>query len=291
MRGIGSDERVIIEVLTSHSNYQRQEMKQQYKTIYKRSLVKELKEELGGLFEDTCLALLKSHTEQQIDCLYNAIKGVDEKCIVETLCLQTGTDLKDVHELFKTKYNKDLDDYLLSKVNEGIRPLIKALLIYGREPNADPDLELAEKDALDLARTEPSTWVVENSIFLKLLTSRNPIQQQLAFQAYERNTNSSVPDTINSKLSGPSKEVYVTVAKLVEDPSQYFAEELRECLQDTTTNDDKVINILVSRSEVDLQDIKEKYREKYQRHLVDEIAADTSGDYKKILLRIIEPSA
>ncbi|XP_022246812.1 annexin A4-like isoform X2 [Limulus polyphemus] len=256
MRGIGSDERVIIEVLTNHSNYQRQEVKQQYKSMYKRSLAKELKEELGGLFEDTCLALLKSHAEHRIDCLYNAVKdtGVDEKCIVETLCLQTGTDLKELHMLFKTKYNKDLDDYLFSKVNEGIRPLIKALLIYGREPNTDPDLELAENDAQDLAKTEPSTWVAQNSIFLKLLTSRNPIQQQLAFQAYKRNTNSSVADTINSKFSGPTKEVYVTVAKLVEDPSQHFAKELRGCLQGTTTNDDKVINILVSRSEFQVFD-------------------------------------
>ena len=34
MRGIGTDERVIIDVLTNHDNAQRQELKRKYKSMY-----------------------------------------------------------------------------------------------------------------------------------------------------------------------------------------------------------------------------------------------------------------
>lgn len=68
----GTDERAIIDVLTSHSNSQRQEIKAKYKTMYGRDLMDDLKSDLGGLFEDTCLALLVSTYDYLAKCLYQA---------------------------------------------------------------------------------------------------------------------------------------------------------------------------------------------------------------------------
>ena len=45
--------------------------------------------------------------------------------------------------------------------------------------------------------------------------------------------------------------------------------------------------IVVSRSEIDLGDIKNAFQEKFGKTLEDFIAGDTSGDYKKVLLSLV----
>ncbi|GFS29757.1 annexin-B12 [Trichonephila inaurata madagascariensis] len=74
MRGIGTDEKVIIDVLTSHSNSQRQVIKKKYKVMYGMSLEEDIKAELGGHFEDVCLALLTPVAEFIVECLHAAVK-------------------------------------------------------------------------------------------------------------------------------------------------------------------------------------------------------------------------
>ncbi|GBN14138.1 Annexin-B12 [Araneus ventricosus] len=103
MRGIGTDEKVIIDILTGHSNSQRQIIKKKYKTIYGRVLEEDIKSELGGHFEDVCLALLTPLAEYIVDCFYFAIKGLrtDEKCIIELLISLESMDLRYVKTVFQ----------------------------------------------------------------------------------------------------------------------------------------------------------------------------------------------
>ncbi len=42
--------------------------------MYGRDLAEDLRNDLGGSFEDACLALLTPNYEYLADCLYNAIK-------------------------------------------------------------------------------------------------------------------------------------------------------------------------------------------------------------------------
>lgn len=53
------------------------------------------------------------------------------------------------------------------------------------------------------------------------------------------------------------------------------------------TDDKDLINLIVLRSELDLGNIMETYEKLYEKSLTEAIEEETSGDYKKLLLDIL----
>lgn len=53
------------------------------------------------------------------------------------------------------------------------------------------------------------------------------------------------------------------------------------------TRDDDLIRLTVSRSEVDLEDIKDEFQKLYSKELAKVVESETSGDYKKALIKLI----
>lgn len=59
MKGLGTDEKVIIEELVHHSNKKRQLIKEKYLALYGKTLEEEIKTEISGNFLKSVLALLE----------------------------------------------------------------------------------------------------------------------------------------------------------------------------------------------------------------------------------------
>ncbi|XP_055927703.1 annexin-B12-like isoform X1 [Argiope bruennichi] len=291
MRGIGTDEKVIIDILTGHSNSQRQIIKKKYKTIYGRVLEEDIKSELGGHFEDVCLALLTPLAEYIVDSFYFAIKGLrtDEKCIIELLISLESMDLRYVKTVFKEKYNQDLDEFLISGLTGEIKSLVAMLITKEREFYVEVDEELAEADAQHMANASLSkTWKAEDFL-ISFLTTRNKPQLRAAVAVYEKITGHSFKQSIRNEFGGSVKHALLALVNCIENRPAFFASQLHDALNGPKTDDATLIRILVSRSEVDLADIYEWYHMKYDVDLCEAIYADTSGDYRTILLKILNP--
>lgn len=94
-KGFGSDEEAIIEIITKRSNEQRLKIAQEFKTMYGKDLIKELKSELRGNFEDVIVALMTNPVEFQAKQIHKAISGLgtDEGTIVEILGVHTNEEI------------------------------------------------------------------------------------------------------------------------------------------------------------------------------------------------------
>ncbi|NXD49141.1 ANXA7 protein, partial [Corvus moneduloides] len=67
----------------------------------------------------------------------------------------------------------------------------------------------------------------------------------------------------------------------------FFAERLYYSMKGAGTDDSTLIRIVVTRSEIDLVQIKQMFTQMYQKTLATMIASDTSGDYRQLLLAIV----
>ncbi|XP_023218157.1 annexin-B12-like [Centruroides sculpturatus] len=290
MKGIGTDERIVIDILTNHSNDQRQEIKAKYQSMYGRDLIEDLRAELGGHFEDVCTALLIPKYEYLAECLYRAVKGAgtDENCIIEILCTHECWEIKEIRKIFREVYEEDLIKFLCHDLSGDFKKIIKALANANREEADKVDDDLAEKEAQKLFDAGVGkSWGTDTEVFLPILCSRSYPQLRLIFEAYERISGHCLSAAIENEFEGDVRRVFLAIVHSITDTWDYFAHQLNECMSGPGTNDRTLIRILVSRSEIDLEDIKRVFRKTFEKDLTEAIAEDTSGDYRKILLRII----
>ena len=82
---------------------------------------------------------------------------------------------------------------------------------------------------------------------------------------------------------------FLTVMKgLYKDPVEYDADLLYEAMKGIGSDKEVITEVLSFRSPERINEIKAKFQEKYGKDLVDEIKSETSGDYQKIALLLLE---
>lgn len=98
MKGFGTDEDQIIDILTKRSNAQRQAIAEVFKNDLGRDLIDDLKSELGGKFEDVIVALMLTPDHYLCKQLHKAMDGMgtEEDTLIEILCPKSN---EEVHTL------------------------------------------------------------------------------------------------------------------------------------------------------------------------------------------------
>ncbi|CAG5115875.1 unnamed protein product, partial [Candidula unifasciata] len=284
MKGPGTKEDVIIEVVTRNSNSQRQTVKKRFTEIYNQDLVERIKSELTGDFKDTILALLMPPVELDVDTLYKSMKGLgaDEPTLIGVICSKTGADLDEVKQEYKKEYKSDLESDVRKETKGDLRDLLVQLLAGNKDKDPKVDQVKAEKDATTLyGQPKPS---VVKEIFLK-----NSLPQIKAISdAHKKIFHKDISVSIKRASCGDAEEAYLACALRQQNKTKYFADRLRSSLKRAGVNNRQLIWALVSRSEKDLPAIKGKYRQLYGSPLREDVKTETTGDYEKTLLTIID---
>jgi annexin A7/11 len=102
MKGFGTDEDAIINVLCRRTNAQRQAIAKCFKTSYGKDLIDDIKSESSGNFEKLLVALLTPTDVFYAKELYEAIAGLgtDEDVLIETMCTLSNREINDVKNAF-----------------------------------------------------------------------------------------------------------------------------------------------------------------------------------------------
>ncbi|XP_060098915.1 annexin A13 [Heteronotia binoei] len=288
-KGMGTDEKVIIELLSTRSSDQRLQMKQKYKTMYGKDLEEVLKGELSGNFEKTALALLDRPCEYNARELRKAMKGAgtDESVLIEVLCTLVNQQIIAMKDAYKRIFDRNLESDVQSETSGSLRKILLSVLKANREEGLEINDSLAQKDAKDLYEAGEGRWGTDESAFSQVLAQRNYMQLRATFEAYKRLTGKDIEDAIKSETSGDLEKVYLTLVRCTKDCQEYFATRLYDAMKGAGTDEETLIRILVTRAEIDLQTIKEKFQNKYHKSLAAAIQSDTSGDFKKLLIALL----
>ncbi|XP_033643977.1 annexin A7-like isoform X1 [Asterias rubens] len=289
MKGIGTDEKAIISVLGSCSNAQRQKILIDFKTMYGKDLIKDLKSELKGKFEDIVLDMMATQPQFDARQLRKAMKGLgtDEAVLIEILCTRTNQEIHAIKDAYKKEFARNLEKDVISETSGHFQRLLVSMTQGARQETDTVDMAKAKADAQALWEAGEKRWGTDESQFNVILASRSFPQLRAIFEEYSRLGKYSIEQSIKREMSGDLEKGMLTIVACVRSSPKYFAEKLHKSMKGLGTDDDTLVRVVVSRCEIDMVEIKQEFYKEYKQTLGKFIAGDTSGDYKRILLELV----
>lgn len=289
MKGLGTDEKAIIEVLSRRSAAQRLEIVKAFKTAYGKDLIHNLKSELTGHFEDVVVALMNSRPHFEAECLRKAMKGAgtDEHTLIEIICTRTNNEIREIKAAYTELYKRDLEKDVHGETSGHLKRLLVSCLQANRSEDPHVDLARAKADADALYKAGEKRWGTDESKFNEILVTRSFPQLRAVFAEYGKISQYDIIRTIEHEMSGEVRSAFKALAHSVVDRPAYFAERLYKAMKGAGTDSDALIRIVVTRSEVDMVEIKQAFLTNYHKTLAKMIHDDCSGDFKRMLVGLV----
>ncbi|CAB3396549.1 unnamed protein product [Caenorhabditis bovis] len=295
LHGIQTNDQMIIQTILHHNNFQRQKILNAYEDMYNRNLIADLEEETGGYFLEMCQALFKPAHSYDAQNLCHSLSNRygDRSVAIEIACTRTPRQLRVIKETYHTDYKKSLEKDIPYKVEGVVGRMLAMLLCNNREESLGKrvDEELVEKHALIIAAASIEDIAKNVQLFEELFIGHSWKHIGLVFDRVDELRKDSLDiETIirkNKNIHSEIRRILLTMVRASRNTQLYFAEQLHNALSLDRPDHATIIRICVTRSEIDLYDISEEYKRKYQRSLENDLTQTCSGDYMRLVTALV----
>ncbi|XP_061554319.1 annexin A1-like [Phycodurus eques] len=146
-----------------------------------------------------------------------------------------------------------------------------------------PDFN-ASKDAAVLQSGIQSKGVDED-VIISVLVKRNNEQRQKIKVVYEASTGQSLNRALKSALRSDLEDISLA---LLMPPAHFDAYLIRDATKRLGTDEDVLVEVLATRSNEEIRELKRVYKEEYGDDLEDVIKDETRGDFTTALLAMLK---
>ena len=288
IKGKNKDDNALIKLVISKTNKERLQMKDEYNSTQNSDLIEDLKSAYSGHFKDVLVGLFYSPLDYDCYQIRKAVKGLgtDEEALIEILSTRTSEKIGQMKLRYKEMFpGRDMVEDIKSDTSGSFWTVLKALLENKRNSTTNPDLEDCQNCAQKLYDSGINK---KNTLetFTEILTQKSKEEIITIGKIYHKMSQSNILADIKNLFSGDTKKLLTGIVFGLLSPSEYFAELVRDAVKGLGTKDTTLLRIMVTRDEIDMPQIKQFYRQKYDKDMVDDIKDDTSGSYRKILVAL-----
>ncbi|XP_029436088.1 annexin A9 isoform X2 [Rhinatrema bivittatum] len=138
---------------------------------------------------------------------------------------------------------------------------------------------------VELLRTALAGKGVRRDLIIDVVTGRSNAQRRQIVKYFPIIAKQDLVKSLEGALSGDLERVLVGLLKT---PAQYDAHELKAAMKGLGTTEDTLVEILSTRSNEQLGEIVTFYREDFKAELEKDIAAETSGHFRELLLSLVK---
>ncbi|KAA0190350.1 Annexin [Fasciolopsis buskii] len=269
---------------------QRLSIVENYRLMFSTDLLSAFKSSLKGYLLQCINALCLSPADFDSTELRKAIGGrkMDEDTVLEILCTRSNAQIHQIKEAYTKQYfGRDLMADIKNCSTGHFTELLLKQCSSERSESLQVDSDLAKKDAQRLYDVIEKRVANTGPELNSLLCARTFLHMRFVFEAFSTLANYEVEDALKKAFNGNLLRSYLYLVQLIRSKPKYFAERLYQSMKGLGTNDTMLIRIIVTRCELDMGYIKEEFGSENKHSLAKWITDDTTGNYRRLLLALI----
>ena len=284
------DEETIVSILSSTSNLDRQIIRYFYKKKYTNPIQKDIKSQLSGDLKNLVLDMFDLPYEYDARELHRSLTSftADDNAIIEILVTRPRSHLILVQKIYKKFYNSTVKNDILNLSNKEFAEFLIAILASDRPIQQTIKIEDAYNIAKDMVKNGIKQYGKNVNLFKQVFLKTSREDLILISRAFNEIYNKNLYDTIENELSGKNKKLIKGILFGLITPAQWFAKKAYKAMKGAGTDEDTLFRVLISRAEIDMDDIREYYFRDWNTDLRNDIDGDTSGAYGQILMNICQ---
>ncbi|GMI80315.1 ANNEXIN 8, annexin 8 [Hibiscus trionum] len=287
-KGLGTDEKAIIEVLGHRNAIQRRQIRQAYEQIYEEDLIKRLEKRLSGDFERAvCRWILDPADRDGLLANSELRESSDEHSVlVEISCTRSSEELMGIRRAYHARFKRSLEEEVADHTKGDTQKLLVALVSAFRYDGEEVNAKLAKSEAKDLHEAIKDKKLNTDDV-IRILTTRSKLQLRATFNFYREEQDASINKNLPNKSKNEFLETLCITVRCLQDPKKYFEKVLRDSIKRFGTDDDALTRVIVTRAEKDLKEIKDLYYKRNNVRLEEAVDKHTRGDYEDMLLTLL----
>jgi hypothetical protein len=320
VEGWGTDEDRLISLLSNRSNADIAEIKRAYREMYGESLEDRIRSETSGDLETSLLSMLRGKRAEtsvidpvkisrDVAAIRTAVEGwgTDEDALIRVLTNRSSAEIQAIAAAYQETHGESLRERIDGETSGDLRTTLLAQLDrrdgteqrpvvveapstpQGADRNAATRAATAMREAMEGVGTD------EEALIRQLRGKTNAEIAEIK-AAYQEMYGESLEERVKSETSGDFRTAILGMLSgtRVETPvvdqaaATRDAVALREAMQGWGTDEDTLTRILSNRSPAQIQAIAQAYQQMYGEGLRQRVSDETSGDYRRTLLAMID---
>jgi len=285
LKGISTDDTVLVDIFGSRSRTHLQEVKAKFNQMYVKSLESCITINCSGNFEQLLLNLCHERTHLKCDYLRKAEAkiGSQEYIIIQTICSCSHQDLEKLKKTYHEMYGQDLTSIIESEPEGDFKDLLlKLLRAAPTSSELVVDDSKASAEAQILVSMGEGKLGADNGTLIPILTHRSRLYTQKVRQFYEEKAGFPFENSLAQTVSDDFRKV---VLALTTPQAEYFADLFHDAFD--REDNEQVVRLMTTMTKGQLNRANDVFSEKYKRSLQAVIMSQSTGAYKELLCNLI----
>lgn len=291
-KGWGKDSKRLIEALGNTTGEERKKIAIRYKDIYDKELSKVMKDECGkGDFGTAMQFLANGPVEAECMMIKKAVDGLgsDKTLLYSILCGRSNEDMILLKKTYYKLYTDDLTARISGEVGGDLKKILHSA-VQAAEEDFDPDYHTEDKAAEDaeiLYKAGQGRWGTDESKMAKIVVLSPPKYLKMVNSVYADKYGYTLFKAFEKELNRLGGEAALFTLGMKLKPYETIAGLIKKATKGWGTNE-----ILLTCNIIRYQDLMGPvyiaHQDLYEKSIHKRVRDEVSGDYKKLLLTLLD---
>jgi len=282
MKGLGTDDSTLVHIMTHRSKQQLEIIQDVYIKEHHHSLEKDIVGDTSGNYCRLLCDLAKPVHVLKVENLRHAVKGLGTRdhVLIDIITQSSNAEIAAIKRAYP-----NVEHDVSGDTSFNYRKVLLDLLRGNRqEINMINDAE-AVAVAHEIYRAGEQRVGTNDSKFIEIFTRYSPYFLDRVNYHYTNHYGHSLERAIEKETSGHYKDALIACTK---PPDVHFADRLKHATKGLGTDDVGLVYIFSIHDKAQLKHISQVYSARGHGNLAYNIERDTSGNYRKTLLSLLD---